>query len=184
MNQQAIKDWCFILALSVLMFLPSLNVFAADSVGYKWGDNCYSDLYGAFEAYSSEMRMPVYFSIDSTHAGRQLVIYDRPSNTWTRFFQSGEMVDGLLTWTDVGFLVFNPSDYANQFYSCVIPENPTALAGNGQPSVFSPLYETAKTLGNTQSLMIFLWLAMAYFMGFKFGYFMINIGGSGRHDVI
>ncbi|TXT25141.1 MAG: hypothetical protein FD134_1217 [Gallionellaceae bacterium] len=156
----------------ILLVLPDESEAA---VGFLWRDNCYASIADAQRAFFEEQSVPQYFSDPAGTIYKRNVQY--ASNTRV-FYENMYTVN-----PTTGAETYLWSRPANGFsiFDCTIPDNVTGLAGNGNPSVFSPLYETARTVVNTQVLMIFLWVVATFLLGFKFGYFVFNSGG-GKHD--
>ena len=176
-----------LVTLTLVLMCFWLSKDANATTGYMWKGNCYTALDDAYDAMYQEQTIPQYFSVDQYNSGtgrvegnlyRTFLFYDSTApGRWRREIDSVVVGSGITNQLNT----FTLTLVSNYFYPCTIPDTGTGLAGNGVPTVFSPMYETAKTLVNTQSLMIFLWTVSLFVLGFKFGYYLFN-SGAGRND--
>lgn len=163
---------CAAVLIVLLLVLPD-DAEAAN--GFLWDGNCYSAQVDAYNAFMQAHQHRSYVTVGSIVY--QFRNFRANDGFWYREIETVDLATGNTT-----LVAMKQIQYGSEnFYSCVIPDDPTGLAGNGVPSVFSPIYEMARTLVNTQELMIFLWAVATFFLGFKFGYFVFNSGG-GKHD--
>lgn len=162
---------CAAVLIVLLLVLPDESQAAT---GFLWRDNCYANMADANRAFAEEQVVPTYFW-DTGVLYKRWVNY--ASNTLQYWENMGtvNLSNGTVTY------IWSRVLQTSEFYICTIPDNMVGLSGNGTPSIFSPIYEMARTLVNTQELMIFLWAVATFFLGFKFGYFVFNSGG-GKHD--
>lgn len=162
-------------ALIVLLLVLPDDAEAAN--GYLFDGNCYSSPVDATNAFMQHGQHRQIFTVGSTVYQKRNFRSNEPR--WYQIIETLDITTGNVS--TVSLKQFAEGSGYENFYSCVIPDDPTGLAGNGTPSVFSPVYEMARTLVNTQELMIFLWAVATFFLGFKFGYFVFNSSG-GKHD--
>lgn len=176
-----IKDFLVFALLSLSMFLPAVDAHAV--VGHLWNGNCYSSVQEASYAFWSPAFLPIkWAALDGSHYNQSNVAYSRATNNFTYSLLTCESATGDCVTNLTA--VLDTANMADKFFECEIPDAAPGLSGNGTPSVFSPMYETARTLVNTQALMIFLWVVATFLMGFKFGYFVTAGGvGGGKNDV-
>lgn len=166
---------CAAVLIVLLLVLPD---DAEAATGYLFEGNCYANVSDARNAYAQNMQQSQYFSHNNL-LYRVRYYFNTVTNRWYERYEEITIASYNSTAVIVGYLVLGEGN--EPFFPCNIPDVPDGLAGNGTPSVFSPIYEMARTLVNTQELMIFLWAVATFFLGFKFGYFVFNSGG-GKHD--
>lgn len=172
------REKLLIVSVVLLLMLPSMSARAV-TIGHMFNQNCFVSVTDALNAYYQSLPFD-HIVVGSTIYGVKH-FYNRATNLWQRSVYTFNPSTSEYVFLSYKQLTVSNDLAGDYFYECEIPDTP-GLVGNSQPSVFSPMYETAKTLVNTQALMIFLWVVATFFLGFKFGYFMINASNGGKHD--
>lgn len=145
-----VKDWLVVALFFLSMFLPAVDAHAVN--GWMYHGNCYVNEADALNDFYQDQGRPVFWSVGGN---TYMFKYEFSASNWYQTTYAFNTVTG----TFVGLaqvLVTTPGVISHPIYRCLLPDVEPGLVGNGSPTVFSPMNETAKTLVNTQALMIFL----------------------------